>query len=67
MGYWEEILASEGGEALAQVTQRGWRLPTSGGVQGQVGWSNLVQWKVCPSMAGDLNWMILRIPTKAIL
>ena len=56
-------LPSEAGEALAQVTQRGCRLLPSGHVQGQVGWSNLLQWKVSLPMGGDWNWIIFRIPT----
>jgi len=38
MRYKEEILHSEGGEALAQVAQRGCGCPLPGRVQGQVGW-----------------------------
>ena len=36
--YMEEILHSEGGEALAQVAQRSCGCPIPGGVQGQAGW-----------------------------
>jgi len=35
MGYKKEILYNEGGEVLAQVTQRGSRCPTPGNLQGQ--------------------------------
>jgi len=34
----KEILCYEGGEALAQVTQRSWGCPLPGSVEGQVGW-----------------------------
>ena len=34
----EEVLHCEGGEALAQVAQRGCGCPIPGSVQGQVGW-----------------------------
>ena len=34
----EEVLHCEGGEALAQVAQRGCGRPIPGSVQGQVGW-----------------------------
>ena len=34
----EEVLRYEGGEALAQVAQRGCGCPIPGSVQGQVGW-----------------------------
>jgi len=37
MRYKEEILHSEGGEALAQVAQRSCGCPLPGRVQGQVG------------------------------
>ena len=38
MGYWEEILPCEGGEALAQGAQRSCGCPwIPGSVQGQVG------------------------------
>jgi len=40
MRYWEEILPSEGGEALAQVAQRSCGCPLLGRAQGQVGWSS---------------------------
>jgi len=36
--YTEEILHHEGGEALAQVTQRSCGCHLPGSVQGQVGW-----------------------------
>ena len=67
MGFWEKYLPREAGEVLAQVTQRGCRLPTSGNVQGQVGWSNLVQWKVSLPMAGEWNWIFFSTAIPAIL
>ena len=36
-GYKEEIFYSEGGETLAQVTQRGSGGPMHGNIQGQIG------------------------------
>jgi len=36
----EEILHSEGGEALVQVAQRSCGCPLPGSVRGQVGWSS---------------------------
>ena len=36
MRYKEEIFYHEGGETLAQVTQRGGRWPIPGNIQGQV-------------------------------
>ncbi|KAK4822058.1 hypothetical protein QYF61_008867, partial [Mycteria americana] len=36
----EEIFYNEGGEALAQVAQRGGRCPIPGNIQGQVGWGS---------------------------
>ena len=38
MRYLEEILPSEGGEALAQAAQRSCGCPIPGGAQGQAGW-----------------------------
>jgi len=40
MRYKEEILSYEGGEALAQVPQRGSGGPIPGNVQAQVGWGS---------------------------
>jgi len=58
----EEILYSEGGEALAQVAQRGGRCPTPGNLQGQVGRSNLIQLKISLLMVGGLDWMSFKGP-----
>jgi len=38
MRYKKDILACEGGEALAQVAQRSCGCPLPGSVQGQAGW-----------------------------
>ena len=38
-GYKEKVFYDQGGEALAQVAQRGGGCPVPGDIQGQAGWA----------------------------
>jgi len=56
---------SEGGETLAQVTQRGGQCPIPGNIQGQSGraLSNLVWWKMLLLMAEGWTRWPLKVPS----
>ena len=63
--YKEEIFYDEGGETLAQVSQRGARCPICGNVQVQVGQGSehLIWLKMSLLTAGGLDYMILQVPS----
>jgi len=65
--YKEEILLSEGCEALAWVVQRSCGCPLPGSVQGQVGWAfehpGLVEGVIAHGRGGGMRWSTRSLPT----
>ena len=63
-GYKEKGFYNEGGEALAQVAQRGSACPIPGDSQGQARWGSepLMELWVSPLTAGELDQMAFKGP-----
>ena len=61
-GYKEEDFYSKGGEALAQVAQRGAGCPVLEDIQGQAGWGSehQIQLQASLSIAGELYQMTFK-------
>jgi len=69
--YRQEILYSEGGEALAPVAQRSCGCPCPGSIQGQVGWGfeqpGLVEGVPAHGRGVGTRCYIIWLPTQTIL